>query len=63
MNTIDETRHINANLDAIEKLIHLQLQEIRRLHEENRQLSEAHMAALNRAARLEKELERLGLRF
>jgi hypothetical protein len=57
MKTIDETRLVNENLDALEKLIYLQISEIKRLHEENRLLTEANLELAKRVARLEEQLE------
>jgi hypothetical protein len=67
MKTIDETRRRNAGLstsldeglDAVEQLLQLQFQEIKRLHEENRQLTEANLKIVDQMARLQEELDRL----
>jgi hypothetical protein len=67
MKTIDETRRRNAGLstsldeglDTVEQLLQLQFQEIKRLHEENRQLTEANLKIVDQMARLQEELDRL----
>jgi hypothetical protein len=67
MKTIDETRRRNAGLstsfdeglDAVEQLLQLQFQEIKRLHEENRQLTEANLKIANQLTNLQEEVDRL----